>query len=72
VRKEENKERRTTQLKAGHTVVKALEGFTRQPPIPLNRPKIYLTITTQQNEEMESIIVIYDLIIVILEIFRIF
>jgi len=43
-----------------------IEGFTRQPP------KIYLTTTTQQNEEKDSIIAIYNLVIVILEVFRIF
>jgi hypothetical protein len=36
----------------------------------LNRPKSYLTTITQQNDEMESIIVIYDFTIVILEVFR--
>jgi hypothetical protein len=36
------------------------------------RLKIYLTTTTQQNEEKESMIIIHDLNIVVLEVFRIF
>jgi hypothetical protein len=36
------------------------------------RPKVYLTTTTQQNEEKESIIVIYDLVKVTLQSFSIF
>jgi len=49
--------------------------FERLHPITahtLNRPKVYLTTTTQQNEEKKRVIVIYDLIIVILQSFRIF
>ena len=48
-----------------------LEGFTGQTPTPPNRPKIHLTTTTPQNEENKSIFVVYDLTLVILEVFRI-
>jgi hypothetical protein len=41
------------------------------PPIPLNRLKMNPITTTQQNEGKESIIVTYDLIIVVLEVFKI-
>ena len=50
----------------------SLEGFTGQTPTPLNRPKIYLTTTTPQNDKNKSIFVVYELDLVIPELFRIF
>lgn len=48
------------------------EGCTSQTPKPRNRPKIYLTTTTLQNEKLKPIFVIYDPTLVIGQIFGIF
>jgi hypothetical protein len=48
-----------------------VEEFTGQPPKLLNRLNAILT-TTLQNDKIEQIFVIYDITLVILQIFRLF
>jgi hypothetical protein len=47
-------------------------GGWKQDRKRLNRPNAILTTTTLQNDKIEQIFVIYDITLVILQIFRLF